>query len=71
MIFYKLNDYLPVHRFSLSVVMSTAYDYNISARDDPMVQIVIDALIPGLTLLTPERSLMLKTFPFCELNSPR
>lgn len=50
--------------FALSVVMSTVYDYNISARDDPMVQIVIDALIPGLTLLTPERSLLLRTFPF-------
>ncbi|KAG2134902.1 cytochrome P450 [Suillus bovinus] len=50
--------------FSLSVVMSTVYDYNISARDDPMVQIVIKALIPGLTLITPERALMLKTFPF-------
>ncbi|KAG2134905.1 cytochrome P450 [Suillus bovinus] len=54
--------------FSLSVVMSTVYDYNISARDDPMVQIVIKALIPGLTLITSERVLMLKTFPFCELN---
>ncbi|KAG1855572.1 cytochrome P450 [Suillus subluteus] len=50
--------------FSLSVVMSTVYDYNISARDDPVVQTVIKALVPGLTLLTPERALMLKTFPF-------
>jgi hypothetical protein len=62
-------NYLPMNRFSLSVVMSTVYDYNISARDDPMVQIVIDALIPGLTLLTPERSLLLRTFPFRELTS--
>jgi cytochrome P450 len=50
--------------FSLAVVLSTVYDYNISARDDPLVQTVISALIPGLTLLTPERALMLKTFPF-------
>ncbi|KAG1732053.1 cytochrome P450 [Suillus lakei] len=50
--------------FSLSVVMSTVYDYDTSARDDPMVQTVIKALIPGLTLLTPERAMMLKTFPF-------
>ncbi|KAG1845230.1 cytochrome P450 [Suillus tomentosus] len=50
--------------FSLSVVMSTVYDYNISARDDPMVQTVIKALVPGLTVLSPERALMLKTFPF-------
>ncbi|KAG2090009.1 cytochrome P450 [Suillus discolor] len=50
--------------FSLSVVMSTVYDYNISARDDPMVQTVIKALVPSLTVLSPERALMLKTFPF-------
>ncbi|KAG1775736.1 cytochrome P450 [Suillus placidus] len=49
--------------FSLSVVMSPVYDYN-SARDDPLVQIVIKALIPGFTLLTPDRTLMLKIFPF-------
>lgn len=58
------NFYNHFATFSLSVVMSTVYDYNISARDDPMVQTVIDALIPGLTLLTPERALMLRTFPF-------
>ncbi|KAG2053796.1 cytochrome P450 [Suillus hirtellus] len=50
--------------FSLSVVMSAVYDYDIGARDDPMVQTVIKALVPGLTLITPERALMLKTFPF-------
>ncbi|KAG2068179.1 cytochrome P450 [Suillus decipiens] len=50
--------------FSLSVVMSTVYGYNTSARNDPLVQTVEEALIPGLTLLTPERALMLKTFPF-------
>ncbi|KAG2069904.1 cytochrome P450 [Suillus decipiens] len=50
--------------FSMSVVMSTVYGYNTSARDDPLVQTVVEALIPGLTLLTPERALMLKTFPF-------
>ncbi|KAG1785838.1 cytochrome P450 [Suillus plorans] len=50
--------------FSLSVVMSTVYDYDIGALDDPMVQTVIKALVPGLTVLTPERALLLKTFPF-------
>ncbi|KAG2046503.1 cytochrome P450 [Suillus hirtellus] len=50
--------------FSLSVVMSTVYDYDIGARDDAMVQTVIKALVPGLTLMTPERALMLKTLPF-------
>jgi len=69
-IFKKSNDHLPVHRFSLSVVMSAVYGYDISARDDPLVQIVVKALIPGTAVLTPERALMLKTFPFCELNSP-
>jgi cytochrome P450 len=50
--------------FSLSVVMSAVYGYDISARDDPLVQIVVKALIPGTAVLTPERALMLKTFPF-------
>ncbi|KAG1879039.1 cytochrome P450 [Suillus subluteus] len=50
--------------FSLSVVMSAVYDYDISARDDPLVRIVVKALIPGTAVLTPERALMLKTFPF-------
>ncbi|KAG2353180.1 cytochrome P450 [Suillus spraguei] len=50
--------------FSMSVVMSTVYGYDTSARDDPLVQTVVKALVPGLTLLTPERALMLKTFPF-------
>ncbi|KAG1762781.1 cytochrome P450 [Suillus occidentalis] len=67
MVVNLLDDPLHFHHhfatFSLSVVMSTV------ARDDPMVQIVIDALIPGLTLLTPERSLLLRTFPFL-LNVP-
>jgi hypothetical protein len=67
--FYKLNVHLPVHRFSLSIVMSAVYGYDISARDDPVVKIVVKALIPGVAVLTPERALMLKTFPFCELNS--
>jgi cytochrome P450 len=50
--------------FSLSVVMSAVYGYDISARDDPVVQVVVKALIPGVAVLTPERALMLKTFPF-------
>ncbi|KAG2357360.1 cytochrome P450 [Suillus spraguei] len=50
--------------FSISVVMSTVYGYDTSARDDPLLQTVVKALVPGLTLLTPERALMLKTFPF-------
>ncbi|KAG2057780.1 cytochrome P450 [Suillus hirtellus] len=50
--------------FSLSVVMSAVYGYDISARDDPLVQIVVNALDPGSAVLTPERALILKTFPF-------
>ncbi|KAG2356965.1 cytochrome P450 [Suillus spraguei] len=50
--------------FSLSVVMSAVYDYDIRARDDPMVQIVVKAVNPGRAVLTPERALLLKTFPF-------
>ncbi|KAG1785991.1 cytochrome P450 [Suillus plorans] len=50
--------------FSLSVVMSAVYGYDIGARDDPLVQIVVNALNPGSAVLTPERALILKTFPF-------
>ncbi|KAG1855593.1 cytochrome P450, partial [Suillus subluteus] len=50
--------------FALSVVMSAVYDYDISARDDPLLRIVVKALIPGTAVLTPESALMLKTFPF-------
>ncbi|KAG2087126.1 cytochrome P450 [Suillus discolor] len=57
--------------FSLSVVMSAAYDYDIGARDDPLVKIVVEALNLSSALLTPETALMLKTFPFCEFNSLR
>ncbi|KAG1787447.1 cytochrome P450 [Suillus plorans] len=50
--------------FSLSVVMSASYDYDIGARDDPLVKIVVEALNLSSALLTPETALMLKTFPF-------
>ncbi|KAG2089752.1 cytochrome P450 [Suillus discolor] len=50
--------------FSLTVVMSAAYDYDIEARDDPMVKIVVEALNLSSAVLTPEAALMLKTFPF-------
>ncbi|KAG1733019.1 cytochrome P450, partial [Suillus paluster] len=49
---------------SSSVAMSAVYDYDASARDDPVVQLVIKALVPGLTVLTPERAMLLNAFPF-------
>jgi hypothetical protein len=48
--------------------MSTIYDYQPSARDDPMVQIVENALIIGLEMMTPERAALLNVFPFCKLS---
>ncbi|KAG1775731.1 cytochrome P450 [Suillus placidus] len=54
--------------FSSSVAMSTVYGYDASARNDPLVQIVINAMM-GLSMLTPERAIMLKAFPFL-LNLP-
>ncbi|KAG2127550.1 cytochrome P450 [Suillus bovinus] len=50
--------------FSLSVVMSAVYDYDVIARDDPLVQIVVKALASTSGVLTPETALLLKTFPF-------
>jgi hypothetical protein len=48
--------------------MSSIYDYQPSARDDPMVQIMENALIIGLEMMTPERAALLNAFPFCELG---
>ncbi|KAG2089751.1 cytochrome P450 [Suillus discolor] len=54
--------------FSSSVAMSTVYGYDTSTRNDPLVEIVINAMT-GLAMLTPERAIMLKAFPFL-LNVP-
>ncbi|KAG1861718.1 cytochrome P450 [Suillus subalutaceus] len=40
------------------------HDHFATARDDPLLRIVVNALIPGTAVLTPESALMLKTFPF-------
>jgi len=48
--------------------MSLIYDYEPSARGDPLVRLVENALHPGLAVMTPERATILKTFPFCEFD---
>ncbi|KAG1766108.1 cytochrome P450 [Suillus placidus] len=50
--------------FSSSVGMSAIYDYQPSARDDPLVQIMENALIIGVQMVTSERAALLKAFPF-------
>ncbi|KAG2104292.1 cytochrome P450 [Suillus cothurnatus] len=50
--------------FSSSVAMSVTYGYQTSARDDPLVQIMESALAMGLEVMTPERAILLKMFPF-------
>ncbi|KAG2069067.1 cytochrome P450, partial [Suillus decipiens] len=50
--------------FSSSIVMATVYDYQPSARDDPLVHIVENALISALEVMTPGRAALLNTFPF-------
>ncbi|KAG2126531.1 cytochrome P450 [Suillus clintonianus] len=50
--------------FSSSIGMSVIYDYQPSARDDPLVKIVENALTVGLDIATPERAILLKLFPF-------
>jgi len=47
--------------------MSVTYGYQTSARDDPLVRIIESALAMGLEVMTPERAVLLKMFPFCEL----
>ena len=48
--------------------MSAVYDYKPSARGDPLVQLMKNALELGFAVMTPERAAILKAFPFCELN---
>lgn len=46
--------------------MSAVYDYEPRARNDPMVAIVdnyLQASVPGLS---PEKTVLLKAFPFCK-----
>ncbi|KAG0697623.1 cytochrome P450 [Suillus ampliporus] len=50
--------------FSSSVALSVVYDYQPSARDDPLLRIVQNALAVGLEMMTPERAMLLKAFPF-------
>ncbi|KAG1725604.1 hypothetical protein EDB19DRAFT_260924 [Suillus lakei] len=50
--------------FSSSVGMSVAYGYQTSARDDPLVRIMENALVIGLEVMTPERAILLRMFPF-------
>ncbi|KAG1849790.1 cytochrome P450 [Suillus tomentosus] len=50
--------------FSSSVAMSVTYGYQTSPRDDPLVRIVENAMAIGLEVITPERAILLKIFPF-------
>ncbi|KAG1899853.1 cytochrome P450 [Suillus fuscotomentosus] len=50
--------------FSSSVALSVTYGYQTSPRDDPLVRIVENALAIGFQVVTPERAILLKTFPF-------
>ncbi|OJA11358.1 hypothetical protein AZE42_07377 [Rhizopogon vesiculosus] len=49
--------------------MSVVYDYETGARDDPLVLLVVDVVDVGITMMTPERAMILKLFPFL-LNLP-
>ncbi|OJA12804.1 hypothetical protein AZE42_05836 [Rhizopogon vesiculosus] len=44
--------------------MSVVYGYEPSPRDDPLVQVITKAVELGIAVMTPERSIILKTFPF-------
>jgi hypothetical protein len=49
--------------------MSTIYDYEPSARDDPLVRMMEHTVAVGLEMTTPEKATLLQLFPFCELTS--
>jgi len=46
--------------------MSVVYDYETSARDDPLVLLLIQAMDVAISMSTPERAMILKMFPFRE-----
>ncbi|KAG2336904.1 cytochrome P450 [Suillus weaverae] len=50
--------------FSSSVGLSAIYDYQPSARDDPLVRMMENAVSVGLEMTTPENALLLQLFPF-------
>ncbi|KAG1842028.1 cytochrome P450 [Suillus subalutaceus] len=50
--------------FSSSVAMSVVYGYQTGPRGDPLVRIIENAMAIGLAVLTPERAILLKIFPF-------
>ncbi|KAG0697624.1 cytochrome P450 [Suillus ampliporus] len=50
--------------FSSSVAMSVVYDYNPTARGDPLIEVAEKALTIGFSIATPEKAILLKTFPF-------
>jgi len=50
--------------FSSSVIMSAVYDYESSARNDPLVNLVVNATSISITMMTPERAMILEMFPF-------
>jgi hypothetical protein len=49
--------------------MSVTYDYETSARDDPQVLIVVNAMEASNAMMTPERAMILKLFPFREYGT--
>ncbi|KAF9228928.1 cytochrome P450 [Gyrodon lividus] len=50
--------------FSAAVAMSAVYDYEPSPRNDPMVHIVDRFLQASVSVITPEKAILLKVFPF-------
>ncbi|KAG2060456.1 cytochrome P450 [Suillus hirtellus] len=50
--------------FSSSVGMSVIYDYQPSARDDPLVRMLEDTVAVGLEMTTPKNATLLQLFPF-------
>ncbi|KAG1855552.1 cytochrome P450 [Suillus subluteus] len=50
--------------FSSSVGMSTIYDYEPSAREDPLVQMMENTVAVGLEMTTPGKAILLQLFPF-------
>ena len=51
--------------------MSAAYDYEPSTHHGPIVRIVEEYTAVAVPAATPEKSILIKLFPFCELSTTK
>ena len=59
-----------VRSFATATIMGAIYGYEVAPKDDPFVTTIDHLAALFLTALTPERAVLLLTFPFCMFYRP-